>query len=438
MRESQLSETSWIARLPFYYGWVIVAVIFMRSFTTAGAIWATGVLSVPMHDDLGWSRSVIFAGITLRTLGAATGGFLFGKYLDRTGGARLLGFGSGIVAASGLFLVAVVQESWQFLLIFGLLGGLLGAGPAALLMGAIVPKWFIRRRGRAVATATMGTGLAAFILPVVITLVSETLGWRYAWVFLGCFSVVLAVLPALLLRTRPEDIGLRPDGDTDEPAQDGQPQRRRTEEVSFTRAEAMRTPTLWLIVAIAMFASVSPGAYPINLVPAFVERGFSPSTAAIGFSAYGMLSFGGRFFWGQLADRLHIRKVLLIVATYTGMTVPLLLILPGDIALISGAVAGLGIGGWVGLNQVVWAAYFGRDNLGAITGSVRPFVTLSGATGPLYAAVLADLTGNYTLSYSLMALSWWLCALFLLPLRPAKLPERLRAQSAGATASKDS
>ena len=62
MRESQPAETSWLARLPFYYGWVIVAVIFMRSFTTAGAIWATAVLSVPMHDDLGWSPSLIFAG----------------------------------------------------------------------------------------------------------------------------------------------------------------------------------------------------------------------------------------------------------------------------------------------------------------------------------------------------------------------------------------
>ena len=431
MRESPVSDTPWLGRLPFYYGWVIVSVVFMRSFTTAGALWATGVLSVPMHDDLGWSRTIIFAGITLRTLGAATGGFLFGKYLDRPGGARRLGFLSAIVAAAGLFLVALVRESWQFLLIFGVLGGLLGAGPGALLMGATVPKWFIRKRGRAVATATMGTGLAAFILPVVITLVSEAFGWRAAWLFLGSLSIFFAVLPALLLRTSPEDIGLHPDGDTDEPAQDGQPQRRRTEELSFTRTEALRTPTLWVIVAIAMFASVSPTAYPANLVPAFVEHGFSPSTAAIGFSAYGMLSFGGRFFWGQLADRLHIRKVLLIIATYTGMTVPLILILPGDIALISGAIAGLGIGGWVGLNQVVWASYFGRANLGSITGSVRPLVTLSGATGPLYAAALADLTGNYTLSYGLMALSWWLCALVLLPLRPAKLPDRLQAQATG-------
>ncbi len=428
MQEAAPSRTSWVGRLPFYYGWVIVVVIFLRSFTTAGSIWATGVLSVPMHDDLGWSRSIIFAGITLRTLGGATGGLLFGKYLDKPGGARLLAFGSGVVAAVGLFLVALVQEPWQYLLIFGVLGGLLGAGPGALLMGATVPKWFIRKRGSAVATATMGTGLAAFILPVVITLVSETLGWRYAWVFLGSLSVVFAVLPALLLRTRPEDIGLHPDGDTDEPANDGQPVRRRIEEISFTRAEAIRTPTLWLLVAMAMFASVSPGAYPANLVPAFVEKGFSPSTAAIAFSAYGMLSFGGRFFWGQLADRMHIRKVLLIIATYTGLTVPLLLILPGDIALISGAIAGLGIGGWVGLNQVVWASYFGRENLGAITGSVRPLVTLSGATGPLYAAALADLTGSYTLSYSWMALSWGLCALILLPLRPAKIPERLQAQ----------
>jgi MFS family permease len=173
-----------------------------------------------------------------------------------------------------------------------------------------------------------------------------------------------------------------------------------------------------------MFGTVSPTAFPTNLVPAYVELGFSTSTAAIAFSAYGALSFFGRFIWGAMADRMHIRKLLLIIATYTGLTVPLLLLLPGDTALLAGAIAGLGIGGWVGLNQVVWAAYFGRDHVGAISGSVRPFVTLSGATGPLYVAALADAFDSYTVSIIVMAASWWVCAALLLLLRPPRLPER--------------
>ncbi len=419
MRES---ESTWATRLPFYYGWVIVSVVFLRAFTTAGALWTTGILSVAMHDDLGWSRTIIFAGITLRTLGAAVAGVFFGKFMDKSGFARILGTGSAIVAALCLLAVAFVHEPWQFLLIFGVIGGILGAGPSQLLMGAVVPKWFIRKRGRAMATSTMGTGLAAFILPPIIAFVSSSFGWREAWFFLGIVAVVLSVLPSLLLRTQPEDIGLLPDGDTEPLSTGAVPGRVQVAatEYNFTRAEAFRTPTLWLLMLVSVFGMVSPTAFPTNLVPALVERGFSESTAAISFSAYGLTSFTGRFFWGWLSDKLHIRKTLLIICTYTGVTVPLLLFLPGDLRLVAGGVAGLGIGGWVGLNQVVWPVYFGRANIGAISGTVRPIITLSGATGPLYVAALAEYFDSYTISILVMTLSWWLCAMVLLFVRPAR------------------
>ena len=422
---------SWQSRLPFYYGWVIVGVVFLTSFSSAGALWATGVLSVPMHEDLGWSRSIIFAGITLRTLGAALSGAAVGRFADRTGGARTMGVSSGFVSAVCLVLVAFVQEPWQFLLIFGVIGGVFGNGPATVMMGAVVPKWFIAKRGRAMATATMGTGLAAFLLPAFVNAISENFGWREAWFVLGMIAFALGVLPGLLLHTRPEDVGMLPDDKIVGAPRAGrvaQSPVMRAQEFSFTRREAFRTRTIWLLVAMSVFGVVSPTAFPTNLVPALVERGFSASTAAISFSAYGAVSFFGRFVWGTIADRLHIRKVLLIIATYAGLTVPLLLLLPGDAALLAGAIAGLGIGGWVGLNQIVWASYFGRDHVGAISGAVRPFVTISGATGPLYVAALADAFGSYTVSILVMAASWWVCGLILFLIKPAPLPERARAQ----------
>ncbi len=427
MREPETGASSWAASLPFYYGWVVVSAVFLRSFTTAGALWTTGILSVPMHDDLGWSRTIIFGGLALRTLGAAASGVFFGRLLDRSGAARVLAIGSSVVAALCLGSIAFVQEEWQFLLIFGVIGGVFGAGPAQLLMGALVPKWFVRKRGRAMATSTMGTGLAAFLLPPVVALVSEGYGWREAWFVLGVLAVVLSVLPSLLIRTQPEDIGLLPDGDSEPPAaaaSSTEPVRTAaSQEYSFSRAEAFKTRTLWLLMLVSVFGVVSPTAFPTNLVPALVEKGFSESTAALSFSAYGLTSFTGRFFWGWLADKLHIRKTLLIIATYCLLTIPLLLLLPGDLSLIAGAVAGLGIGGWVGLNQVLWPSYFGRANIGAISGMVRPVVTLSGATGPLYVAAIAEALDSYTLSILIMALSWGLCGLVLYFVRPARRPD---------------
>lgn len=417
-------------RLPFFYGWVIVAVVFLRSYTTAGALWTTGILSVSMHDDMGWSRTIIFAGITLSTLGAAITGIFWGRFMDKSGGARILSMFSSVVAAICLMSVAFVQEPWHFLLIFGVINGIFGIGPAQLLMGAIVPKWFIRKRGRAMATSTMGTGLAAFTLPPVIALISESIGWREAWFFLGGLAVFLSVLPSLLLKTQPEDIGQLPDGDseTPKPGAAGRPAAPVTE-YSFSRADAFKTPTLWLLMLVSVFGMVSPTAFPTNLVPALVERGFSESTAAISFSAYGLTSFTGRFLWGWLSDKLHIRKTLLIICIYSGITVPLLLLLPGDFALLAGAAAGLGLGGWVGLNQVMWPVYFGRANIGAITGTVRPMITLSSATGPLYIAALAEYFDSYTISILVMAVSWWLCAMVLFFVRAARQPAPTVAQT---------
>jgi len=416
-----LSPTApWQARTPIFYGWVIVAIVFMRSFTTAGALWSTAILSVPMQEDLGWSGASIFAGITLRTFGAAVGGFFLGKYLDTRRGAPILAVGSGLVSGIGLMLVATIDSQWQFWLIFGVLSGLLGAGPGALLQSAIVPKWFVRKRGRATVLASMGTGFAALLLPLIVPPFVSAFEWRATFVALGILTLVLAVLPAFFLKTRPEDVGLRTDGDSaDSTAQAGRPA-----DHSLTAKEAFRTTTLWLLVGVAFFGSFSPTAYPTNLVPTFVDRGFSLQVAGWAFAAYGFTSFTSRFFWGWLADRIHIRHTLMIITVYTGLTVPLLQILPGDASLISGAIAGVGIGGWVGLNQVVWAAYFGRANLGSIVGKMRPLITISGGTGPLLVAGMADIFGGFGVGIMVMALSWWICSGFLFLVRPAKAMEQ--------------
>jgi MFS family permease len=417
--------TTWQARFPIFYGWVIVAIVFMRAFTTAGAMWSTAILSVPMQNDLGWSQSAIFAGITLRTLGAAVGGFFMGKYLDSPRGAPILAIGSGLVSGVGLMLVAVVDSQWQFWLIYGVLSGILGAGPGALLQSAIVPKWFVRKRYRATVLASMGTGFAALVLPLIVPPFVEVFEWRATFVTLGVLTLILAVIPSLFLKTRPEDVGLLTDGDKEDKEAVGSTARvGRPADKSLTAKEAFRTTTLWLLVGAAFFGSFSPTAFPTNLVPTFVDRGFSLQVAGWGFAAYGFTSFTGRFFWGWLADKTHIRHTLMIIAIYTGLTVPLLQLMPGDSSLFAGAIAGFGIGGWVGLNQAVWASYFGRGNLGAITGRVRPLVTISGGSGPFLVAGMADLFGGFGVGIMVMALSWWICSGFLYFVRPVKALEQ--------------
>lgn len=426
-------STTWQARLPIFYGWVIVAIVFSRSFVTAGAIWSTAILSVPMKEDLGWTGSEIFAGIALRTFGAAVGAFFLGKYLDSTRGAPFLAVFSGIVSGFGLILVSFIDTQWQFWLIFGVMSGLFGAGPAGLLMAALVPKWFVKKRGRTMALASMGTGFAAMTLPLIVPPVAEAFEWRATFLFMGFVTLVLTVIPSLFLKTRPEDVGLRTDGDKAVEESTHQAAARQPE-LSLTAKQAFRTPTLWLLVGAAFCGSFSPTAYPTNLVPTYVDAGFALQLSGQAFAAYGFTSFFGRFFWGWLADKIHIRHCLIIVCVYSGITVPLLQVLPGDAVLLAGGIAGFGIGGWVGLNQVVWAAYFGRSNLGAITGKVRPLITVSGGSGPLLVAGMADYFGGFGVGIMVMAMSWWLCGGFLFFVRPIKTEEKPSNPPAAASA----
>jgi MFS family permease len=338
-----------------------------------------------------------------------------------------------MAAALSLCGSALVQEPWQFLLVFGLIGGSLGTGPAALLQGAVVPKWFIRRRGRAVATATMGTGLAGFVLAPLVTIVSDAIGWRLTWAALGVLVLVIAALPSFLLVTQPEDVGLEPDGDGPQTRPDGRTKGRSDGEYSFTAGDAFKTQTLWLLIAVAIFGGVTNSAYPASMVSVYVDRGFSAAQGAAALSGYGLMSFASRFFWGGVADRLHVRTLLLMVAVYSGAAIPMFLVLPGNSVLAAGALAGVGTGGWVALSQVVWGEYFGRANLGSIVGKTRPLITLFGAVGPIYIAAMADLTGNYNASIGVFALSWVLCALCLLFVKPPRIPAP-RTHTAGARA----
>ena len=412
---------SWQGRLPFFYGWVIVVIAFMMSFMTAGVFWSTSVIAVPMRDDLGWSLSSIYLGLTTRGLVGAAGMFLLGRFADLKHGARSLAIVSGGLSAVSLMAVSQVESHWHFLALYGVLGGFTTAGTGFLIMSAVVPRWFFRKRGRAVAMATMGSGAAAFILPPVMAFIFESVGWRGTWVALGTLTAMFTILPALLIWRQPEDVGLVPDGSIEPiPAN----RAAAVQHVrNYTMSEALRTPVMWVLVLAVAAASLSPNGVPSSLVPMYIEKGHTTQVAALGFSIYGLFSMLARFFWGFLAERYHIRTVIIGIGLFTGIVMPLLIFVGGDVALVYSALAGFGIGGFIGTQALVWPGYFGRSHLGAIVGVSRPFATVVNATGPLLMAQSFDRTGSYSFGLWCMGLSWLLCAGAMFLARPVRHQE---------------
>ncbi|MEE9198192.1 MAG: MFS transporter, partial [Dehalococcoidia bacterium] len=246
----------------FFYGWRIVALGYILNLMTAG-VGATGfsVFVKPMGDDLGWSRSSIIAATTASMAAAAIFGHLIGSLLDKRYGARLVTTLGMSVIGLGMIGAGQVREVWQFLLIFFVAGAFgLNAYPA-LIIPTIVSKWFVRKRGMAISFASMGLSSSGLLISPYAVLLITSLTWRAAWVILGITTLALTVPWCFLfMRSRPEDLGLLPDGDPESACQGPEEKTSREaseEEYPWTIREAIRTRTFWLVLVASSLAMMS-------------------------------------------------------------------------------------------------------------------------------------------------------------------------------------
>ena len=427
-------------RPKFFYGWfVVIASILAGAVQSGGSVWGASVFVSHMTDELGWARSAFFGAFTLR---AVVGGVLspfIGPLQDTRSGPRILMLLTGITMGFSLMGLKWVDNIVVFYVLFGALGALTMIGGAEMLTVAIVPKWFVRKRGRAVAIASTGTAMGPLFFPFLVHGIITLVGWRDAWMVLGIGSMAIMVPLALMVRSRPEDIGLLPDGATEPepppaPGALRQAQGERSSapraELSFTRRQAVRTYAFWLLVLAFLLSMLGMGGFHANWIPYFQDIGFSPAVGAWAATAYGVCSISVRLVWGIVADRFPVRYLLVVQALLTAVSIVLFLNITSVTTLvIAGASHGLALGGFFIMRPLIIANYFGRQNLGAINGILRPFVTLSGAVSPLLIAGMFDIFGSYREAFLLATLTWVLAAGVVFLAAP---PRRLAAVQASA------
>ncbi len=427
-------------RPKFFYGWfVVIASILAGAVQSGGSVWGASVFVSHMTDELGWARSAFFGAFTLR---AVVGGVLspfIGPLQDTRSGPRILMLLTGLTMGFSLMGLKWVDNIVVFYVLFGALGALTMIGGAEMLTVAIVPKWFVRKRGRAVAFASTGTAMGPLFFPFLVHGIITLVGWRDAWMVLGIGSMAIMVPLALMVRSRPEDIGLLPDGATapEPPPASGALRQTQVErssapraEQSFTRRQAMRTYAFWLLVLAFFLSMLGMGGFHANWIPYFQDIGFSPAVGAWAATAYGVCSISIRLVWGLVAERFPVRYLLVVQALLTAVSIVLFLNITSVTTLvIAGASHGLALGGFFIMRPLIIANYFGRQNLGAINGILRPFVTLSGAVSPLLIAGMFDIFGSYREAFLLATLTWVLAAGVVFLAAP---PRRLTAVQASA------
>jgi MFS family permease len=394
-------------RLPFFYGWVLVGVAFVTMAVGVNARTAFSLLFPPILGEFGWDRGV--------TAGAFSFGFLvsavitpsIGRIMDRRG--PLLVIEAGVVAmGAGLLLATLARQPWQLYLT---LGALCGGGVNCLAytgQSLYLPHWFERRRGLALSIAFSGVGIGSItILPWLQGRI-ESGGWREACWMLGILVLALLGPLNLLLRHKPEDMGLEPDGG---PAGERSGAAANIVDpawaaIDWTLGRALRTRRFWW-VALGYFGSLFTWyAVQVHQTKYLTEIGFSTSDAAWALGLVSLVAVPGQIALGHLSDRIGREWVWAIGNAGFVLACLALILLAGHptMALLAVMVVAQGTLGY-GVTSVMGAIsieIFAGRNSGSIFGTVMLSAILGGAMGPWVAGVLHDFTGGY-------APAFWIC-----------------------------
>jgi predicted MFS family arabinose efflux permease len=252
-------------------------------------------------------------------------------------------------------------------------------------------------------------------------------GWRSAFLALGISLWVLVVIPgAIFLRRQPEDLGLTPDGLTgvpvhDSPLSPGKERQENRPERSWTRADAMRTSALWLLVASTFLASVGTGGIAFHTVAYFTDNQIAPGVAAGALSLMALSGAMGNALWGALAERMQPRRLSVATMVISAGAVALLMQVRGPFtAYVFAVLFGLNARGAAVLTLILLARYFGRSSYGAITSVLDPFHKGGLGLGALFAGIAFDFTGNYQTIFAIFLVSYLVSALLIfLARRPA-------------------
>jgi MFS family permease len=400
-------------RLPFFYGWVIVGVAFVTIALGVTARTSFSLMFPPIVAEFGWDRGLAAGAFSFGFLVSALCSPFVGRLIDRRG-PRFVIEGGVVLMAAGLLAATQLRTPWQLYATLGLLVGVGANCMTFTVQSQYLPNWFVRRRALAISIAFAGAGPGAIlILPWLQTIVSHS-GWRAACWTLGVLAIVVLMPINLLVRKRPADLGLHPDGDRAGSAAHA----RRTSNIvdhawaatDWTTRRALRTERFWWLTLGYFCGGFVWYAVQIHQTKYLVEIGFSPMEAAWALGLVAAVAVPGQIMLGALSDRVGREIVWTVACAGFAICYAALLALAGTrsqgllyLMILSQGVLGYALTAIMG---PIAAEIFEGPHFGAIFGIMSLALIGGGAAGPLAAGVLHDATGSY---YSAFAISILLC-----------------------------
>ena len=401
----------WPAR--WYYGWALVGALGVTATVSYGILsYGFAAFITPMSAELGWSKAELTGAFSLAQLVAGAAAIPVGRWVDRHGARGLMTAGSLLAA---LLLVAWSQV--RTLGAFYALWALMGVAMAAVLYEpafAVIATWFRTGRSRALTVLTFLGGFASVVFVPLATVLVARQGWRAALLVLAALYALLTVVPhALLLRRRPDDVGLRPDGAPptadDRRADDAARARDASGATAEGRAAvgtALRSPAFRWVVAAFTLSALTTTAVAVHLVPLLLERGHGAAFAGGAMGLLGLMALPGRLIFTPLGGRWPRGAVTASIFALSALALGILLATRSAVGVwVFVALFGAGFGAITPARAALVGDLVPPSAYGRVSGVLATVVSLARAAAPVGASLLYAAAGGPRRGYDAVLLA---------------------------------
>lgn len=414
-----------------FYGWWLTGVgALVMALGTVPLFQGLPVWNPVLRNAFGWSAGQMSWAFAMTRLEGGLMGPVEGLLIEKLGPRRMVFIGMTILGA-GFLLFSQVRELWHLYAVFFMMS--MGAAMGTWLpMMTVMNHWFIRRKTRAMSLVMEGFAIGGIILPLLLAWavggadpnISERYGWRAAAFGIGVIIIALAFPLSRLVRNRPEELGLRPDGDppTPDAAQSRSP-RHSGDATGFTWQEAIRTRDFWLISFGHATSSIVIVSIMVHLGLLLDDRGFSLGTISAVVATYTAVNAIFILVGGFLGDRIPIKLAAFGFSAFQSVAVVVLVLAhSAPLLFLFAVLLGIGFGGRTPVTTSIRGVYFGRKAFAAITGISMVPMNILLFSAPLFAGYMRDITGKYDVAFLTIAVVCLLGSCLFLLLGKPKVP----------------
>lgn len=429
------AETEVERKPRFFYGWWIIGTGGLVQGYAAGVFFhGFGAFFTPIIETFGWSRGGTALALSFNRIQSGGMSIVVGYLVDKYGPRMLMAFGL-FITGLGFIGMSQMQELWHFYSIMALI-------TLGMTFGTFIPivatagNWFVRKRSLAMGLVMSSAAIGAMMIPLLVWFV-DSVGWRHALLTVGIGFWIVGIPAVVMMIRRPEDIGLRPDGEPVRRRVTGWPQVPDTERriPIFT---AVKTRFFWQL-AIATSLGELVGSTTLLHIDAMQTFDISRTTAGISIFGFALASFAGRLvmgYIGDLSDKRHLMAIafymqIIGVLGLVSLNVTVGGVFLGQWGLLFFALFfGGGFGSSIPVRMAMIGDYFGRETYGSMLGIMSTLNSAIGAIGPVFVGVMFDVTGTYRTPFLILIVVLVISGPMMMTLEtPSRVRARLRVSA---------